>query len=153
MFLSANAAFPKRILSTLQLRHNGRYGVSNHQLRHCLLNRLFRRRSKKISKLRVTVLCVGNSPGPVNSPHKGPVTRKMFSFDDVIMDLKRQPTCRISSRHFCCTSGWTIIYNIHHRIVLAVDSVPAINNSMTTVRMPRSCKRTASSSARCSCSM
>ena len=51
----------------------------------CLLNRLFRRRSKKTSKLRVTGLCVGNSPGPVNSPHKWPVTRKMFSFDDVIM--------------------------------------------------------------------
>ena len=30
-------------------------------------------------------LCVGNSPGPVNSPHKGPVTRKMFPLDDVIM--------------------------------------------------------------------
>ena len=30
-------------------------------------------------------LCVGNSPGPVNSPHKGPDTRKMFPFDDVIM--------------------------------------------------------------------
>ena len=28
---------------------------------------------------------MGNSPGPVNSPHKGPVTRKMFPFDDVIM--------------------------------------------------------------------
>ena len=25
--------------------------------------------------------------GPVNSPHKGPVTRKMFPFDDVIMFL------------------------------------------------------------------
>ena len=25
--------------------------------------------------------------GPVNSPHKGPVTRKMFPFDDVIMYL------------------------------------------------------------------
>ena len=25
------------------------------------------------------------SPGPVNSPHKGPVTREMFPFDDVIM--------------------------------------------------------------------
>ena len=25
--------------------------------------------------------------GPVNSPHKGPVTRKMFPFDDVIMIL------------------------------------------------------------------
>ena len=28
---------------------------------------------------------MGNSPGPVNSPHKGPVTRKMLPFDDVIM--------------------------------------------------------------------
>ena len=25
--------------------------------------------------------------GPVNSPHKGPVTRKMFPFDDVIMAI------------------------------------------------------------------
>ena len=61
------------------------YGVSNHQPHGCLLNRLFRRRSKKTSKLRVTGLCVGNSPEPVNSPHKGPVTRKIFPFDDVIM--------------------------------------------------------------------
>ena len=30
-------------------------------------------------------LCAGNSPGPVNFPHKGPVTRKIFPFDDVIM--------------------------------------------------------------------
>ena len=59
--------------------------VSNHQSYDCLLNRLFRRRSKKTLKLRVTGLFVGNSPGPVNSPHKGPVTRKMFPFDDVIM--------------------------------------------------------------------
>ena len=28
--------------------------------------------------------------GPVNSPHKRPVTRKMFPFDDVIMLLKNQ---------------------------------------------------------------
>ena len=60
-------------------------GVSNHQPHGCLLNRLFRRRSKKTPKLRVTGLCAGKSPGPVNSPHKGPVTRKMFPFDDVIM--------------------------------------------------------------------
>ena len=25
---------------------------------------------------------------PVNSPHKGPVTRKMFPFDDVIMQMQ-----------------------------------------------------------------
>ena len=70
---------------TLQWRHNDHDGVANHQPHGCLLNRLFRRRSKKTSKLRVTGLCVGNSPGPVNSPHKRPVTRKMFPFDDVIM--------------------------------------------------------------------
>ena len=28
-----------------------------------------------------------NHRGPVNSPHKWPVMRKMFPFDDVIMDL------------------------------------------------------------------
>ena len=30
---------------------------------------------------------LGNSPGPGNSPHKGPATRKMFPFDDVIMNM------------------------------------------------------------------
>ena len=64
---------------SLHWRHNDHDGVSNHQPHGCLLNRLFRRRSKKTSKLRVTGLCVGNSPGPVNSPHKGPVTRKNAS--------------------------------------------------------------------------
>ena len=47
---------------TLRWRHNGCDSVSNHQPHHCLLNRLFRRRSKKTLKLRVTGLCVGNSP-------------------------------------------------------------------------------------------
>ena len=69
----------------LHWRHNDHDCVSNHQPYDCLLNRLFRHKSKKTSKLRVTGLCVGNSPGPVNSPHKGPVTRKMLLFDDVIM--------------------------------------------------------------------
>ena len=72
-------------LTALLWRHNEHDSVSYHQPRGCLLDRLFRRRSKKTSKLRVTGLCAGNSPGPVNSPHKGPVTRKMFPFDDVIM--------------------------------------------------------------------
>ena len=71
----------------LRWRHNDHDGVSNHQPHGCLLNRLFRRRSKK-TKLCVTGLCVGNSPGPVNSPHKGPVTRKMFPFHDVIIHDK-----------------------------------------------------------------
>ena len=69
--------------TSLHWRHNERDGVSNHQPHDCLLNGLFRRRSKKTSKLRVSGLCGGIHRWPVNSPHKGPVTRKMFSIDDV----------------------------------------------------------------------
>ena len=46
----------------LQWRHNERNGVSNHQSHDCLLNRLFRQKSKKTSKLQVTSLCAGNLP-------------------------------------------------------------------------------------------
>ena len=72
---------------TLRWRHNGHDGVSNHQPHDCPLNRSFRRRSKKTSKLRVTGLCAGIPRWPVNSPYKWPVTRKMFPFDDVIMSM------------------------------------------------------------------
>ena len=68
---------------SLHWRHSGCDGVSNHKPYDCLRNRLFRRKSKKTSKLCVT--------GPVDSPHKWPVTRKMFPFDDLIM-LSR-PQC------------------------------------------------------------
>ena len=70
----------------LQWHHNERDCVSNHQPHDCLPNHLFGHRSKKTSKLRVTGLCTGNSPETGYSPHKWPVTRKMFPFDDVIMD-------------------------------------------------------------------
>ena len=69
----------RKMLLTLPWRHNENDDVSNHQPHDCLFKRLFRRRSKKTSKLCVTGLCAGNSP------HKWPVTRKMFPFDDVIM--------------------------------------------------------------------
>ena len=57
----------KPIISS-RWRHNGSDGISNHQPHDCLLNRLFRHRSKKTSKLRVTDLCVGNSPGTGEFP-------------------------------------------------------------------------------------
>ena len=53
---------------TLQWRHNGCDSVSNHHPHDCLLNHLFRRRSKKTSKLRVTGICVVNSPGTGEFP-------------------------------------------------------------------------------------
>ena len=96
--ISGVAGKPKH---ALRWRQNGRDSVSNHQPRHCLLSLLFGRRSKKTSKLRVTGLCVGNSPGPVNSPHKGPVTRKMFPFDDVIMDRLHLETLPETQLYLC----------------------------------------------------
>ena len=83
----------------LHWRHNGRDCVSSHQPQDCLLKRLFGRRSKETSKLRVTGLCAGNSPGPVNSPHKWPITWKMFPFDDVIM-----------TSHVSCEEVYTIMW-------------------------------------------
>ena len=80
--------------NSLQWRHNEHDGVSNHRRLHCLLKRLFRHRSKETSKLRVTGLCVGNSPA---TGDKGLVTRKMFPFDDVITSIDNalgwRPSC------------------------------------------------------------
>ena len=56
------------ISPTLRWRHNDHAGVSNHQPHGCLLNLLFRRNSKKTSKLRVTGLCAENSPGTGEFP-------------------------------------------------------------------------------------
>ena len=52
---------------SLLWRHNGHDSVSN-QPHDYLLSRLFRPRSKKTSKLRVTGLCAGNSPGTGEFP-------------------------------------------------------------------------------------
>ena len=46
----------------INVRHNECAGVSSHRHIDCLFNRLFRHKSKKISKLRVTDHCEGNSP-------------------------------------------------------------------------------------------
>ena len=48
--------------SALQWRNNGHDGVSVHEPQDCLLNRLFKRRSKETSKFCVAGLCEGNSP-------------------------------------------------------------------------------------------
>ena len=64
----------------------GAIASQNHQPHDCLLNRLFRHRSKKKHKSSASLAFVrGIHRWPVNSSHKGPVTRKIFLFDDVIM--------------------------------------------------------------------
>ena len=61
--LNGHMMFWRRASWTLPWRHNDHDGVSNHQPHGCLLNRLFRRRSKKISKLRVTGPLCGEFTG------------------------------------------------------------------------------------------
>ena len=63
---------------SLRWRHNERDGVSNHQPHDCLLNR---QSSASLAFVRRI------HRGPVNSPHKWPVTRKMSPFDDVMYIL------------------------------------------------------------------
>ena len=103
----------------LQWRHGERDGVSNHQPHDSLLKRLFRRTSKKTSKLRATGLCVGNSPWPVNSPHKEPVTRKMFPCHAVIMQC-------LMFDHFACS------YFSHVDRISAIDYVPSNQDILRT---------------------
>ena len=73
-FLSYARTIPVAVSCTLQWRHNENDGVSNHRRLDCLLNRL----------LRSLAFVRGIHRWSVNSLHKGPVTRKMFPFDDVI---------------------------------------------------------------------
>ena len=104
-------------------RHNERDGVSNHQSHDCLLNRLFRRRSKKISKPRVTGLCEGNSPVTGEFPIQRPITREMFPFDDVIM---AQEKCwclgTLLSTWIILSKGWVIISIIKCGVKLRIVS-------------------------------
>ena len=53
--------------TTLWWCHNGHDRVSNHQPHYCLLNRLFRRRSKETSTLCVTGLWAGEFPAQMAS--------------------------------------------------------------------------------------
>ena len=94
-------------------RHNGGYGVSNHQPHDSLLNRLFKCRSKKTSKHRVTGLFGGEFTG-----HR-PVTRETFPFDDVIICLWQRRDASVSQDSVCFQS--TI--SSHVRRVLANQTI------------------------------
>ena len=75
------------VFFTLQWRHNGHDSVSNHQSHDCLLNRYSDANQWKHQTSASLAFVRGIHRGPLNSPYKWPVTRKMFPFDDVIMTL------------------------------------------------------------------
>ena len=77
--------FKWEAMVSLQWRHNKHDCVSNHKPRDCLLNRLFRRRSKKTSKPGVT----GLGEGTGEFPSQRASNAKMFPFDEVIMSYNQ----------------------------------------------------------------
>ena len=83
-------------------RHNGRDGVSYHQPHDCLLNRLFIRRSKKTSKLRVSGLFVGNSPGT------GGFSAQMVSNAEIVSISWRHHVMDVSI-YQCLNFEWTVL--------------------------------------------
>ena len=85
---------------------NGCHSISNHQPHDCFLKRLFRHRSRKHHRFASLAFVWGIHRRPVNSPHKLPVTRKMFPFDDVIMYLVRTLIC-LSYFYIPCDSAST----------------------------------------------
>ena len=80
-------------LDLLQWRHNERDGVSTHRRLDCLFNRRSGADQRKYQSSASLVFAWESSSHrwPVNSPHKRPVTRKMFPFDDVIMFMNVPP--------------------------------------------------------------
>ena len=75
---------PSTVLS-LRWRYNERHGVWNHQRLDGSCNYLFKLTSKKTTKFTLAALVRHIHRRPVDSPYKGPVTRKAFSLRDVIM--------------------------------------------------------------------
>ena len=60
--------------------------------------------------------------GPVNSSHKGPVTRKMFPFDDVIMRagnlFRSQSIGHIHYRQSTYLCVESIFNKLHHKLIM-----------------------------------
>ena len=81
----------------LQWRHHGPDGVSNHQPHHCLLNCLFKCRSKKTSKLRVTGLCEGNSPVTGEFP-----TERASNAENGSIWWRHHAKCKLRSEYTWC---------------------------------------------------
>ena len=96
---------------TLRWRHNGRDSVLDHQPKDCLLNRYLDADQRKHQSSASLAFVWGIHRGPVNSPHKWPVARKMFPFDDVIMKCiqlcyRMRPSYFSSISLYSLPCGW-----------------------------------------------
>ena len=89
--------------TSLQWRHNGRDGVSNHHPHDCLPTVYSGADQRKHQSSASLAFMRGIRRWPVNSPHIGPVTQKKFPFDDVIMTrrITHRPTIRVYIAFHC----------------------------------------------------
>ena len=75
--------------------------------------------------------------GPVNFPHKWPVTRKMFPFDDVIMTLAADDRIHghtyaspsLSELNHCTCRNATRVYDKMYRQFLVVNAMNSVEKS------------------------
>ena len=95
------------LLLPLRWRRNGRDGVSNHQPHDCLLNHLFRRRTKETWKLRVT------GPWAKNSSVNGefPAQRASKAENVSVWWRYHDTTDLIARPSRCITAQAPMIYN------------------------------------------
>ena len=106
-----------KCMSALHWRNNERDGVSNHQPHDCLLNCLFRRGSKKTSKLRVIGLCEGNSPMTGESPAQ---------------KASNAENASIWWHHHAQHIPWLSPTSLHHQLIIYLSCcwpAPCINSS------------------------
>ena len=113
--------WPLNTSSSLQWRHNGHDSASNDQPHDFLLNRLFRRRSKNTSKLRVTGLCAGNSPGTGEFPAQM-ASNAENTFESVVFKIKL----------FCLgLNVWLVLdpLILHHSITCGAHTIDGSNKN------------------------
>ena len=103
----------------LQCRHNDRDGFQITGVSIVYSTVCSDADKKKTSKLHVTGLCERNSPRwLMKSPHKGPVTRKIFPFDDVIMDSCLLHIISMKANEFCCPACRTTLVATRFRVAV-----------------------------------
>ena len=106
--------------------HNGHDGVSNHQPHDCLLNRLFRPRSKKTSKLNVTGLCAGNSPVTGRFP-----AQMASNVENVSIWWRHHNTTKIEAKHVYIS--WNALYLVWRAVCQKQVSRAGTSNYITQI--------------------
>ena len=101
---------------TLLWRHNGRDGVLNHPSHH-VYSTVYSGADQRKHQSSTSLAFVR---WPVNSTHKGPVTRKMFPFDDVIMNRYTLSWTVIDP---CYDGGYHIVNRVTGRRAIGISHI------------------------------